>query len=139
MTDKDCIFCKIVRGEIPCTKLLETDTVLAFLDIAPVNKGHALVIPKAHHQDVFALPRELSADLSGAIQRVGQALKDGLGAQGMNLGMNNGRAAGQLVMHAHWHLIPRFEGDGLSLWPQKSYDSPEEMGLTALKISGTIR
>jgi len=139
MIVEDCIFCKIIRGEIPCAKVYETHTVLAFLDIAPVNKGHALVIPKAHYENIWELPASLATEMLIAVQTVGQALKDGLGAQGMNLGMNNGAAAGQLVMHAHWHLIPRFADDGLTLWPQKSYDSPEEMGLTALKISGTIR
>lgn len=139
MIDHDCIFCKIIRGEIPCAKVYETHTVLAFLDIAPVNKGHALVIPKAHHEDIWHVPGWLAQDLHRAVQIVGQALKDGLGARGVNVGMNNGTAAGQLVFHAHWHLIPRFEGDGLTLWPQKSYDSPEEMSRTALSISGTIR
>lgn len=139
MTEHDCIFCKIVRGEIPCAKVLETETVLAFLDIAPVVKGHALVIPKAHHQDIWALPPSLFPDLMAATQKVGQALKDALGAQGMNLGMNNGRAAGQLVDHAHWHLIPRYDTDGLTLWPQKSYDDIEEMSRTAQTISQSIR
>lgn len=139
MTNADCLFCKIVRGEIPCAKVLETDTVLAFLDIAPVNKGHVLVIPKAHFADIWDLPPALSPDLMAAVQKVGLALKEGLGALGMNLGMNNGAAAGQLVLHAHWHLIPRFAGDSLSLWPQKSYTDPEEMNQTARKISGFIR
>jgi len=139
MTDKDCIFCKIIRGEIPCAKVYETDSVLAFLDIAPVNKGHTLVIPKAHHVNIWELPPELGPDMLEGIRVVGQALKDGLGAQGMNVGMNNGAAAGQLVMHAHWHLIPRFEGDGLTLWPQQSYDGPDDMNQTAQKISGSIR
>ena len=139
MIVEDCIFCKIIRGEIPCAKVYETHTVLAFLDIAPVNKGHALVIPKAHYENVWELPASLATEMLIAVQTVGQALKDGLGAQGMNLGMNNGVAAGQLVMHAHWHLIPRFAGDGLTLWPQKSYDSQDEMSRTAQGISGAIR
>ena len=139
MIIEDCIFCKIIRGEIPCTKVYETHTVLAFLDIAPVNKGHTLVVPKAHYENIWELPASLGAELMAAVQAVGQALKDGLGAGGMNLGMNNGAVAGQLVMHAHWHLIPRFPGDGLTLWPQKSYDSMEEMSLMALKISNVIR
>ena len=138
MSDTDCLFCKIARGDIPCAKVLETETVLAFLDIAPVTKGHTIVIPKAHFANIWELPAALAPDLLEAIQKVGQALKDGLGAKGMNLGMNNGAAAGQLVLHAHWHLIPRFEGDGLTLWPQKRYDGPEEMNQTAQKISGSL-
>jgi histidine triad (HIT) family protein len=139
MKESDCLFCKIVRGEIPCSKVFETDRVLAFLDIAPINKGHTLVIPKAHYENIWDLPSSLAPDLMDVIKKVGQALKDGLGAQGMNLGMNNGAAAGQLVLHAHWHLIPRFGDDGLSLWPQKSYSDPEEMNRTARSISDSIR
>jgi len=139
MSQQDCIFCKIVRGEIPCAKVLETDSVLAFLDIAPINKGHTLVIPKTHLENIWELPAGIAVELHEAIRKVGRALMDGLGAQGMNLGMNNGSAAGQLVFHAHWHLIPRFAGDGLTLWPQKSYASSEEMNQTALSIAGSIR
>jgi len=139
MTNTDCIFCKIVRGEIPCAKVLETDTVLAFLDIAPVNKGHVLLIPKAHHADIWELPAALSPDLMTALRKIALAQKTSLGAEGVNIGMNNGAAAGQLVMHAHWHLIPRFEKDGLSAWPQKAYADHEEMARTARTLSGNIR
>ncbi|GFK95336.1 putative HIT-like protein [Fundidesulfovibrio magnetotacticus] len=139
MSHQDCIFCKIVKGEIPCSKVYETGAVLAFLDIAPVNKGHVLLIPKEHFEDVWALPPALAPELLDAIQRVGLGLKQGLGALGMNLGMNNGRAAGQLVFHAHWHLIPRFEGDGLTLWPQQGYADTEEMNTTARAIADHIR
>ncbi|WP_243439446.1 HIT family protein [Fundidesulfovibrio soli] len=135
----DCLFCKIIRGEIPCAKVYENDAVLAFLDIAPVNKGHTLVIPKAHHADIYDLPPALGAQLLEAVQAVGASFKGALGATGMNLGMNNGASAGQMVFHAHWHLIPRFEGDGLSLWPQKSYASIDEMSELARKIASYIR
>lgn len=135
----DCLFCKIVRGEIPCAKVYENDAVLAFLDIAPVNKGHTLVIPKAHHADIHDLPPALGERLLEAVQAVGASFKGALGATGMNLGMNNGASAGQMVFHAHWHLIPRFEGDGLSLWPQKSYESIDEMSELARKIASYIR
>lgn len=135
----DCIFCKIIRGEIPCAKVYETDDVLAFLDIAPVNKGHTLVIPKAHHTDIFELPASLGEQLTQAIKVVGASLRGTLGATGLNVGMNNGASAGQMVFHAHWHLIPRFDGDGLSMWPQKSYDSMDEMSQLARKIATYTR
>ncbi len=138
MTDADCIFCKIARGEIPCAKVFETGTLLAFLDIAPVNKGHTLVIPKAHYRDVFDLPDQLGPELLRAFAAVGGALKASLGATGVNLGMNNGASAGQMVFHAHWHLIPRFEDDGLSLWPQKAYSGTDEMRELAQKIASVI-
>lgn len=123
----DCIFCKIVRGEIFCAELYSTDTVLAFLDIAPVNKGHALVLPKAHHETMFDVPADLWRDIMVAQQKVGRAIMQAAGAPGMNVMTNCYKVAGQLVPHAHWHLIPRHDGDGLELWPQAEYGDNEEM------------
>lgn len=138
MHDPNCIFCKILQGEIPCSRVYETPEILAFLDIAPVNLGHVLVIPKTHLQDIWALPPTLAPQMLEAIQTVGNAMKEALGATGMNVGMNNGASAGQLVRHAHWHLIPRFEDDGLSLWPQKHYDDPGEMERVAKAIARAV-
>lgn len=121
MDHADCIFCKIVKGEIPCARLYENETVLAFLDIAPVAPGHTLVIPKAHHADLFGLPPALGPALVTAASRVGQAVMAATGATGLNLQMNNGLSAGQVVFHAHLHLIPRLAGDGLVLWPGTPY------------------
>lgn len=134
MYDPNCIFCKIVKGEIPCAEVHRSDNVLAFLDIAPVNKGHALVIPTAHYPMVFDIPTLLGAELLDALQRVAQAVTAATGAAGVNLGMNNGAAAGQLVPHAHWHVIPRFEDDGLTLWQQNSYADNDEMDRMAAAI-----
>lgn len=122
-----CIFCGIVQGRIPCAQVYETDTVLAFLDIAPVHPGHVLVIPKAHHPTIADLPTALGTDLFLAMQRVSGAILRAVNAAGLNVMMNNHRAAGQLVDHAHFHLIPRHENDGLQLWPQSAYQSPEQM------------
>ncbi len=135
----ECIFCKIVRGEIPCAELYATDTVLCFLDIAPVNPGHALVIPKSHHETVFELPEDLASDLLLAMQKVGRAIMDATNATGLNIGMNNYSSAGQLVPHAHFHLVPRHEGDGHSLWPQQPYESHEVMNDLADAIRGKIQ
>lgn len=137
--DTDCIFCKIIAGEIPCAKVFESERILAFLDIAPVNKGHALVIPKGHFPQVWAIPAEFAADLLEAQKAVGRALMDATGADGLNIGMNNYAAAGQLVMHAHYHLIPRFEADGLELWPGKAYTDMDEMNSLAENIRGRIK
>lgn len=134
----DCIFCKIAAGEIPCAKLYESEEILAFLDIAPVNKGHALVIPKQHYANLFELPDGLGASLLAELKRVGTAIMAATGADGLNVGMNNHEAAGQLVMHAHFHLIPRFRDDGLTLWGQKSYDGQEEMHALAAKIRASL-
>tara|TARA_Y100000310_G_scaffold316740_1_gene368847 strand:- start:4667 stop:5074 length:408 start_codon:yes stop_codon:yes gene_type:complete len=121
----DCIFCKIIKGEIPCSKIYEDDKAFAFLDIAPVNKGHALVIPKEHHETFEDLPENLTNYLLGIVKKIGSAVKKGVNADGYNIGMNIGKAAGQLVFHAHWHIIPRFNDDGLKTWPQKEYDDKE--------------
>ncbi|KUJ96971.1 MAG: Histidine triad (HIT) protein [Desulfonauticus sp. 38_4375] len=129
-----CIFCEIVAENIPCTKIYESENILAFLDIAPVNPGHTLVIPKQHYPTLLDLPPALGQELLEALQKVAKAIKEGLQADGINLGMNNYRAAGQLVFHAHFHLIPRYEKDGLTLWPQQKYESETKMQEIAQQI-----
>lgn len=134
----ECLFCKIIQGNIPCARVYETEEVLAFLDIAPVNKGHTLIIPKNHYATLWELPQEIGSQLLQAMQLVGKAIMSANSASGLNIGMNNYRAAGQLVDHAHWHLIPRFQGDGLELWPQGGYASQEEMDQLAKDIKDKI-
>ena len=138
-TDPNCIFCKIVAGEIPCAKVYESDTVIAFLDIAPVNPGHTLVVPKGHYPTMMDVPAELGRDLTEALSHVGKAIMKATGADGLNLMQNNFEAAGQVVFHVHYHLIPRHEGDGLGLWPQSAYDSPETMNDLAASIAGLLK
>ena len=129
----DCIFCRIVAGQLPAGRLLETPGVLAFLDIAPVHYGHTLVIPKAHYQNLLDLPDELWQEIGQVCRRVAQAGQQSLKAQGFNIGMNNFAAAGQEVFHAHVHVIPRYDGDGLRLFPQKNY-RPGDMEKTAAQL-----
>lgn len=121
MHQDDCVFCKIVKGELPCARVFETDDVLAFLDIAPVAPGHVLVIPKAHHRNLFDLPEAVGGRLFAALSPVGAAVMAATGAAGLNVQINNNAAAGQVVFHAHAHLIPRHEGDGLRLWSGRPY------------------
>lgn len=135
---QDCIFCKIVRGEIPSVKVYESDSVFCFLDVAPAVRGHSLVIPKKHVENILEIPEDMAAGMHEAMRRVGRGIIQGLNADGFNVGMNNFQAAGQVVMHAHWHLIPRFHGDGLQLWPQHKYDSDEQMQVFAQKISSAL-
>ena len=123
--ENECIFCKIANGEIPCSKIYETDKLIAFLDIAPVNKGHTLVIPKEHYKDLIDVPDPLIAEITKAAKKVAKAAVKAVGAEGFNIGQNNGKAAGQIVMHFHLHVIPRFENDGLVPWPQKKYEEGE--------------
>jgi len=113
---RDCIFCKIIAGEIPSHKVYEDDEVLAFLDINPVNPGHTLVIPKAHHRDLLDMPAELASKLMNVIQKIGPAILKAVGADAFNLGVNNGATAGQVVFHAHFHIMPRMANDGHQLW-----------------------
>jgi histidine triad (HIT) family protein len=114
---ENCIFCKIIRGEIPSARVLENETVLAFLDINPVSKGHTLVIPKDHYATFPEMPAEVIAALGQALQKIGEAVKSQLNSAGFNILLNNDRAAGQLIDHSHFHLIPRNLGDGVMEWP----------------------
>jgi histidine triad (HIT) family protein len=135
----ECIFCKIVKGEIPCAKIMEDDRVLSFVDINPINPGHALVIPKKHCHTLFDMdPEDLQACILAA-QKVGRAVHRSVGAEGVNLVQNNYRAAGQLIDHAHFHLIPRHEGDGfLTSWPGKPY-APGGLDAHLQKIVDALR
>ena len=121
----NCIFCKIVRGEIPCSKIYETNNVLAFLDIGPINKGHSLVIPKKHFTNIFDIEQKYLDEVSNAVRKIAPAIKKAVGADGINITSSNGEAAGQVVMHSHIHIIPRFKDDGLKLWPQGKYERNE--------------
>ncbi|SDK49327.1 histidine triad (HIT) family protein [Maridesulfovibrio ferrireducens] len=139
MNNQDCIFCKIVAGDIPCFKIYETENILSFLDIGPVNKGHALVIPKGHYKNLWDIPADLGKELMTAAQVAGDAIVKATGADGLNLLMNNNDAAGQLVFHAHFHLIPRFKDDGLKLWDQGEYNDMDEAMALAQKIEKMIK
>ena len=121
----DCIFCKIVAGDIPSTKIYEDDASLAFLDIRPVNPGHTLVIPKAHYRNILDIPEEIFADVARTIKKVAPAVKAGSGASGVNVSSSHEPSAGQEVFHLHVHIIPRFEGDDLTYWPHGSYTEGE--------------
>jgi histidine triad (HIT) family protein len=118
----DCIFCKIVEKEIPCEKIYEDDIALAFLDINPVNLGHTLVIPKKHFENIYDLEEDTAVHIMKIVKKISAALKKS-GADGINVVINNGKAAGQVVFHCHTHVIPRYDGDALLPWPTKK---PEE-------------
>jgi histidine triad (HIT) family protein len=113
--DEDCIFCKIVDGVIPCSKVYEDDRALAFMDICPINKGHLLVVPKEHFQTVLDMEPELYAHLSAVICRLARAVNDALSPDGLNVLQLNGKAGNQVVPHVHVHLAPRWHGDGVTV------------------------
>ena len=121
----DCIFCTIIKGEIPSEKVYEDEKTMAFLDIGPVNKGHTLVIPKEHHETLLDTPKELLKEVIVIVKKVSTAVKKGVSADGINIGVSNYKAAGQVVPHVHFHVIPRFEGDGFHHWPQGKYSQGE--------------
>lgn len=121
----DCIFCKIVAGKIPSYKVYEDESVLAFLDIAPVAKGHVLVIPKKHWQNMEHIPEDELVKLIIGVKKVGQLIKDKLNYQGYDIMENNDPVAGQVIPHIHWHIIPRKQGDGIELWSQNKYADGE--------------
>lgn len=121
----DCIFCKIVRGELPSYKIYEDAKVIAFLDIHPVNAGHTLVVPKKHSKNIFDIAPDDWAAVSEAVRILSIAIEKGVGANGINVGMNNREHAGQIVHHPHVHIIPRFKGDGFKLMPQRNYEVNE--------------
>ena len=111
MTDSNCIFCKIIAKEIPCNKIYEDDTFIAFLDIHPHALGHCVLIPKKHSIDIFDLPYEDQLQLIPSVQNVMNKIKEVLKPSGFNVGWNNGESAGQVVPHLHVHIFPRYEND----------------------------
>jgi histidine triad (HIT) family protein len=135
---EDCIFCKIIAGEIPSAKILETDTVLAFMDINPVSTGHALVVPKTHYASFPEIPVELLAQLGEALQKIGTAVQSQLNSGGFNILLNNGRVAGQLIDHAHFHLVPRNAGDGVMDWPAVHPYAEGEMENIRAKLASAV-
>ena len=123
---QDCIFCKIIKGEIPSFTVYEDDTFKVILDRFPAASGHALIIPKAHAADMFELPEETAAKLYPLAQKLGAKIKEAVGAEGMNVVQNNGEVAGQSVHHFHLHLIPRKAGDGIILNKSSNMDTTIE-------------
>lgn len=139
MQEKDCLFCKIIRGEIPSAKVYEDEYVYAFLDIAPSFPGHCLVVPKNHCRNILEIAPGEMEHIAKAVQKIAPAVLKAAGADGFNVIQNNGESAGQTVFHTHFHIIPRKAGDGLGLWTPGAYASMDEMAETAQKIQAEIR
>ena len=135
----DCIFCKIIAGQIPSFKLYEDADVLAFMDIGPIVKGHALVIPKAHTENIVQTPPETLAKVIAVARRIAQAQLEGLGADGVNIHQANGAAAGQVVPHFHVHVVPRFKHDGHHWnWTPHPYADMSEAAALADRIKSAL-
>ncbi|MBQ4132190.1 MAG: HIT family protein [Desulfovibrionaceae bacterium] len=135
----DCIFCAMQQGKIPFVEVFSSDNLFAFLDIGPLNHGHVLIVPKKHYANMFDMPSELGCELLSTMQLLGKAIIEATGAGGLNVVQNNFSPAGQAVFHVHWHLIPRFEGDGLLKWTPGKYDHNEQMLKLAAEISRAMK
>jgi len=133
----DCIFCKIIEGELPSYKIYEDKRIISFLDINPINKGHLLVLPKEHYLNLDDTPPDLLKELIDKVQKLSKILTEAVGVKGFNVMVNSGKVAGQMVDHIHFHIIPRLENDNLHPWPGKNL-SDEEMKRTAESIKKLI-
>ncbi len=134
----DCLFCKIVAGDIPASKVYEDEHILAFLDISQTTPGHTLVITKKHYRNILDLDPQVAQDLFGQVPALARRLKNAVGAQGINVLNNSEEAAGQTVFHTHVHLLPRFEaGDGLEIQFQTKEPDFEHLAQLAQKIRET--
>jgi histidine triad (HIT) family protein len=139
VTRTDCIFCKIISGNLPATQIYETPRVMAFLDVLPVQLGHTLVVSKSHYDNLLDLPDDLFLEMGQVGRKVAQAFQEVLRAQGFNLVMNNYEVAGQTVFHTHIHVIPRFADDGMRIIPQekKKYE-PDGMVQMGRRLAETL-
>ena len=135
----ECLFCKIAAKEIPATIVYEDEQVMVFMDIGPIIKGHALVVSKKHYDPVTETPDDVLSGLHRVAKRIAQAQMNGLGADGVNILQNNGKAAGQEVPHIHIHVIPRFENDGHHWnWNAGKYEDPGQMDELAGKMRSCL-
>ncbi len=134
MGDPDCIFCKIVEGELPATIVVEDERTITFMDIAPATRGHALVIPKAHSRDLLSVEPDDLAAVALACQRQAALVSERLGAAGVNLVNSCGAAAWQTVFHFHVHVVPRYADDPLRLPWVPAPGDPEEIAGAAQEL-----
>ena len=126
MKKQDCIFCRIISGEIPSTTIYENSKFKVIMDIAPANKGHVLILPKEHYDNIYDIDTATAGELFELAAMTARALKSVLGCDGMNILQNNGTGAGQTVFHFHIHIIPRFEDDTVNIgWKELSYEDGE--------------
>lgn len=139
MQDDNCIFCKIANGEIPSVTLYEDADFRVIFDLNPATRGHALILPKEHYEDLTVLPEKLQSKVLPLAARIGRAMKEGLGAKGFNVVQNNGEAAGQTVHHFHLHIIPRYGNpDEMVLW-KPGTSTPEELNKVCAEIGARLK
>lgn len=129
----DCLFCKIVAKDIPSQPVFDNEHVYAFMDIRPTNEGHVLIVPKKHSTDIFDTSAETLGQMMSVAKTLSAAVSKAVNADGINILMNNKGAAGQIIFHAHIHVVPRFSYDGFKHWKGKEMTS-EQLEATATKI-----
>ncbi|MFA5755435.1 MAG: HIT family protein [Candidatus Paceibacterota bacterium] len=131
---EDCIFCKIVKGEIPSYKIYEDDLVFAFLDINPTSLGHTLIVPKKHNKDIFDIEEEYLKRIILVSKKIAQRMKEVIDCDGVNIFNNSGSSAGQIIFHCHFHVIPRKTGDNVDFKSIKVSNEELEEIASKLKI-----
>jgi len=129
----ECLFCQIAEEKVPSSKVYSDEHTYAFLDISPVNPGHTILIPRKHSRNLFDIREESLSQLAVTLKKISVAVKDGVGGNGINIHVNNEPAAGQVIFHTHFHIIPRFTDDKLRLWRGREYKEGE-MEQVAQKI-----
>jgi histidine triad (HIT) family protein len=137
-SDPECVFCKIIAGQIPAAKVLDAGAAIAFLDIAPVAPGHLLLVSKEHFATLAETPAEVAAAVAAELPRLVRAVLAATGSPALNVLLNHGREAGQVVGHIHFHLIPRTPGDEFRVhWPRGQYQGTE-LELLRARIAGAL-
>lgn len=135
---EDCIFCKLANGLIPTNTVYEDENFKVIMDLAPAAKGHSLVLPKEHFDNALTADEEILGKAMVCAAKVGRAMKEALGCDGVNILQNNGEAAGQTIYHLHLHVIPRWSGDGVGLSCITKEETPENLAETAALINKYI-
>jgi histidine triad (HIT) family protein len=133
---EDCIFCQVIAGDIPSEKVYEDDHAIAVMDINPWTRGHIVVFPRKHAENVFEIEDDELQRVILAVKRVAGMVRDGLDPDGVNLLQSNGRAAWQTIFHLHFHVIPRYDGDPLQLPVRPERAEPEELAAVAKEVRG---
>lgn len=134
-----CVFCAIIRGQSPVAKVYEDDTFLAFMDKYPITSGHTLVLPKYHYGDLFQMTDTEVGNMYRVVHTIASAVFNATGAQGLNTGQNNGKAANQIVPHVHVHIIPRYEKDSRDgKWPSRKVTDYKELEELATRIKKNL-
>ena len=137
MRDENCIFCKILAGEIPSTAVYEDDDFKAILDVNPAAQGHVIILPKNHAANIYELPDEDASKIMVVAKKIATAIEKAYRCDGVNILQNNGEAAGQTVFHLHVHVIPRFKGDTVNIgWKQG--DMPEDLDAICKEIQAQL-